>query len=123
MNHSTLKNLIREELKKALQEDYQDQYKLKGRLVTNIKHRPQQEILSDIRAIPGVTVVSTTELQDYAEQNFNQFTTILNLKIDGYPWIKRGGFNRDKINLIAKEINKVPDVVSFRYNPKTIQPL
>ena len=118
-----IKNIIKEELKRALNEKYQDQFKLKGRLITNIKHRPQQEILSDIRAIPGITVVSTTELEDYAEQNFNQFTTILNLKIDGYPWIKRGGFSRETIKSIAKEINKVPDVVSFRYNPKTIEPI
>lgn len=123
MNPSTLKNIIREELKTALNEKYQDKYKLKGRLVTNIKARPQQEILSDIRAITGVTVVSTTELEDYSEQNFDNFTTILNLKIDGYPFIKKGGFSRDTIELIAKEIRKIPNVVSFKYNPKNIQPL
>jgi hypothetical protein len=75
-------------LNKPSTEKYQDQYKLKGRLITNIKNRPQKEILSDIRAITGVTVVSTTELEDYSEQNFDHFTTILNLKIDGYPFIR-----------------------------------
>lgn len=123
MNHSTLKNIIREELKKALNEKYQDQYKMKGRLVTNIKNRPQKEILSDIRAITGVTVVSTTELEDYNEQNFDHFTTILNLKIDGYPFIKTGGFSREKIKDIANMIRKVPDIVSFNYNPENIQPM
>ena len=123
MNHSTLKNLIREELKKALQEEYQDKYKLRGRLVTNMKSRPQKEILSDIRAIAGVTVVSTTELEDYNEQSFNQFTTILNLKIDGYPFIKKGGFSREKISDIADAIKRVPDVVSFTYNPDNVEPM
>jgi hypothetical protein len=123
MKQSQLKDLIREELKQALTEKYQDQYKMKGRLITNIKNRPQKEILSDIRAIAGITVVSTTELEDYSEQNFDQFTTILNLKIDGYPFIKTGGFSREKITDIANMIRKVPDVVSFNYNPESITPM
>ena len=123
MNSKELKNIIREELKQALNEKYQDQYKLKGRLITNIKNRPQKEILSDIRSIIGVTVVSTTELEDYSEQNFDHFTTVLNLKIDGYPFIKSGGFSRDKIKDIANMIRQVPDVVSFNYNPEDIAPI
>lgn len=123
MNSKELKNIIREELKQALNEKYQDQYKLKGRLITNIKNRPQKEILSDIRSIIGVTVVSTTELEDYSEQNFDQFTTILNLKIDGYPFIRTGGFSREKIVDIANMIRKVPDVVSFNYNPEDVTPM
>jgi hypothetical protein len=123
MNSKDLKNLIREELKQALTEKYQDQYKLKGRLITNIKNRPQKEILSDIRALAGITVVSTTEIEDYSEQNFDHFTTILNLKIDGYPFIKTGGFSREKIVDIANTIRKIPDVVSFIYNPEDITPM
>jgi hypothetical protein len=123
MNSKDLKNLIREELKQALTEKYQDQYKLKGRLITNIKNRPQKEILSDVRALAGITVVSTTEIEDYSEQNFDQFTTILNLKIDGYPFIKTGGFSREKIVDIANTIRKIPDVVSFIYNPEDITPM
>jgi hypothetical protein len=123
MNSKDLKKLIREELKQALTEKYQDQYKLKGRLVTNIKNRPQKEILSDIRALTGVTVVSTTEIEDYSEQNFDHFTTILNLKIDGYPFIRTGGFSREKIVDIANTIRKTPDVVSFTYNPEDITPM
>ena len=120
MNSKDLKNLIREELKQALTEKYQDQYKLKGRLITNIKTRPQKEILSDIRALTGITVVSTTEIEDYSEQSFDQFTTILNLKIDGYPFIRSGGFSREKIVDIANTIRKIPDVVSFIYNSEDI---
>ena len=123
MNSKDLKNLIREELKQALTEKYQDQYKLKGRLITNIKTRPQKEILSDIRALTGITVVSTTEIEDYSEQSFDQFTTILNLKIDGYPFIRSGGFSREKIVDIANTIRKIPDVVSFIYNSEDIAPM
>tara|TARA_R110000822_G_scaffold45541_4_gene121761 strand:+ start:1391 stop:1762 length:372 start_codon:yes stop_codon:yes gene_type:complete len=120
MNSKDLKNIIREELKQALTEKYQDQYKMKGVLVTNIQTRPQNEILSDIRSITGVTVVSTTEIENYSEQNFNTFTTILNIKIDGYPFIKSGGFSRDKIGDIVKNIQNIPDVVSFKFKPEDI---
>jgi hypothetical protein len=104
-----------------INEEYQDQYRFRGRLVTNIKSRPQKEILSDIRSIAGVTVVSTQELQDYNDQSFKHFNTVLNLKIDGYPYIKQGGFNRETINKIADDIRKVPDVLSFSFNPDSIE--
>ena len=123
MNKSELKQLIKEELKNILSEEYQDKFKVEGRLVTNIKERPQKEILSDIRAIAGVTIVSTTEIQDYSEQSFGQFATILNLKVDGYPYIKTGGFNRETIVKIADDIRKVPNVASFKYNPDNIKPI
>ena len=123
MNKSDLKQLIQEELKNVLKEEYQDQYKVEGRLITNIKGRPQKEILSDIRAIAGVTVVSTRELQDYNDQSFGQFTTILNIKIDGYPYIKTGGFSRETIVKIADEIRKVPNVITFKYNPENVSPI
>jgi len=123
MNKSELKQLIKEEIKSILSEVYQDKFKIEGRLVTNIKERPQKEILSDIRAIAGVTIVSTTEIQDYSEQSFGQFATILNLKVDGYPYIKTGGFNRETIVKIADDIRKVPNVASFKYNPENIKPI
>ena len=123
MNKQDLKQLIQEELKNVLKEEYQDQYKVEGRLITNIKGRPQKEILSDIRAIAGVTVVSTRELQDYNDQSFGQFTTILNLKIDGYPYIKTGGFSRETISKIADAIRKVPNVITFKYNPENVSPI
>ena len=67
MNKSKLRQIIREELKIVLSEVYQDKFKVNGRLITNIKERPQKEVLSDIRAIAGVTIVSTDEIQDYSE--------------------------------------------------------
>ena len=63
------------------------------------------------------------EFLNGSEQNFDQFTTILNLKIDGYPFIKTGGFSREKITDISNMIRKVPDVVSFNYNPEDVTPM
>ena len=122
MNKSKLRQIIREELKIVLSEVYKDKFKISGRLITNIKERPQKEVLSDIRAIAGVTIVSTDEIQDYSEQRRGRFLSVLNLKIDGFPYMK-SGFNRDTIIDIAEKIRKVPNVISFKYNPEDIQPI
>jgi hypothetical protein len=37
--------------------------------------------------------------------------------------LESGGFSRDKIKDIANMIRKIPDVVSFNYNPEDITPI
>jgi len=113
MKLNNLRELIREELKKTLSEDYQDKYKMVGTLITNIEQRPQKEIYSDIRAITGVAVMSSKEPLEYSEQDTSRFKAIITVKVDGYPWIAKGGFDRDKMQEIAAQIRKVPEVISF----------
>ncbi len=84
-----------------------------GTLITDIKERPQKEIYSDIRAIPGITVISSEEPLAYSEQDLNKFKAILSVKVDGYPFITKGGFNREKMMEIAQDIRKVPGVKGF----------
>ena len=110
---SQLRSIIKEELKNSLNEDYQDKFKMVGTLVTNIKDRPQTEIYSDIRAISGVTVISSKEPLEYSEQDKTKFQAILTVKVDGYPWITKGGFDRSKLKEIADQIKKVPGVKAF----------
>jgi hypothetical protein len=123
MKNHPIKSIIREEIKRILSEDYQDKYKMSGGLVTNLELRPQKEILSDIRAITGVTIVSEKELLPYNEQDKRNFKAILTVKVDGYPFMKSGGFNRDKMDDIAAQIRKVEGVVSFSMNSETIAPI
>ena len=118
---SNIKQLIREEIKRILSEEYQDKYKMVGGLITNLEMRPQKEILSDIRAITGVTIVSEKEYLDYHEQDKRNFKATLTVKVDGYPFIKAGGFNRQKMEDIAAQIRKVEGVVGFNLNPETIE--
>jgi hypothetical protein len=113
MKYNSLRTLVREELKKAINEDYQDKYKMVGTLITDIKERPQKEIYSDIRAIPGITVISSEEPLAYSEQDLNKFKAILSVKVDGYPFITKGGFTRKKMMEIAQDIRKVPGVKGF----------
>jgi hypothetical protein len=123
MKLNNLRALIKEELNKKLNEEYQDKFKMIGMLISNIKERPQKEIYSDIRAITGISVVSSKEPIDYSEQDTTKFQSILTIKVDGYPWIGKGGFDRSKMQEIASQVRKVPGVISFNVNPDNISTL
>jgi hypothetical protein len=123
MKIENLRALVKEELKKTLNEDYQDKFKMVGTLITNIKERPQKEIYSDIRAIPGITVISSKEPLEYSEQDKTKYKTTLSVKVDGYPWITKGGFNREKLKDIAEDIRKVPGVKAFFTKDENISTL
>ena len=45
MKLNNLRALVKEELSKKLNEEYQDKFKMIGMLITNIDLRPQKEIL------------------------------------------------------------------------------
>ena len=117
---SKLRDLIREQLSIRLNEDYQDKFKMVGPLIINIEKRNQKEIASDIRSITGVTIVSTKEIMPYNEQDTKNFKQVLTVKVDGYPFIKAGGFSRDKMQDIIGAIRRIDGVVSFSVNPENI---
>lgn len=123
MKLTALRTLVKEELKRTLSEEYQDKFKMVGTLISNIESRPQKEIYSDIRSITGVSVISSKEPLEYSEQDTTKFQSILTVKVDGYPFITKGGFNRDKMTEIAAQIRKVPGVIAFNFNPDNISPL
>jgi ferredoxin-fold anticodon binding domain-containing protein len=120
MKLNNLRTLVKEELNKVLNEEYQDKYKMIGMLITNIKQRPQKEIFSDIRSLPGVTVASVKEPMEYSEQDTTKFQSILTIKVDGYPWIAKGGFDRTKMEDIRKEILKIEGVLTYNVNSDNI---
>jgi ferredoxin-fold anticodon binding domain-containing protein len=123
MKLENLRTLVKEELSRKLNEEYQDKYKMVGMIITNIKKRPQKEIFSDIRSLPGITVASAKEPMDYSEQNTEKFQTVVTIKVDGHPWIVKGGFDRSKMEEIRKEILKIEGVLSFNVNPDNITTL
>jgi len=94
-----------------------------GMLITNIKKRPQKEIFSDIRSIPGITVASVKEPMEYSEQDTEKFQSIMTVKVDGYPWITKGGFDRSKMEDVRKAILKVEGVLSYNVNSDNISAL
>ena len=123
MRLTALRTLVKEELKRTLSEEYQDKFKMIGTLVSNIENRPQKEIYSDIRSITGISVISSKEPLEYSEQDTTKFQSILTVKVDGYPFITKGGFDRSKMAEIAIQIRKVPGVVSFNFNPDNVSAL
>ena len=123
MKLENLRELVKEELSRKLNEEYQDKYKMVGMIITNIKKRPQKEIFSDIRSLPGITVASAKEPLEYSQQNTEKFQTILTIKVDGHPWIVKGGFDRSKMEEIRKEILKIDGVLSFNVNSDNITTL
>ena len=120
MKSTQLKNIIKEEILNILSEEYVDKYKVKGIIITDTTIRPQQEILSDIRSLTGVTIVSTVDLDGKYSQENDNLKVILNLKIDGYPFIRHGGFSREKIQDIINSVKRVEGVKSFIVNPQNI---
>ena len=123
MKLNNLRALVKETLNHRLTEEYQDKFKMIGMLITNIDLRPQKEIYSDIRSIPGVTVISSKEPLEFSQQDQSKFQAIMTVKVDGHPWISKGGFDRSKMLEIRKEILKVEGVLSFNVNPDNITTL
>jgi len=122
MKLNELRELIRREIPNILNEGDALQYKVKGVLITDTTKRPQQDILSNIRALTGVTIVSSTEIegQDYAQNNPN-LRVILNIKVDGYPFSKHGGFSKDVIiNKVIPSVRRVEAVKGFLVDPNNI---
>jgi hypothetical protein len=118
MKLDRLHKLIKEELSKKLNEEYQDKFKMIGMLITNIDLRPQKEIYSDIRSIPGVTVISSKEPLEFNQQDQSKFQALMTVKVDGHPGIAKGGFEISRMLEIRKEILKVEGVLSFNVNPE-----
>ena len=123
MKLDNLRALIKETLNHRLTEEYQDKFKMIGMLITNIDLRPQKEIYSDIRSIPGITVISSKEPLEFSQQDQSKFQAIMTVKVDGHPWIAKGGFDRSRMLEIRKEILKVEGVLSFNVNSDNITTL
>jgi len=123
MKLDNLRTLVKETLNHRLTEEYQDKFKMIGMLITNIDLRPQKEIYSDIRSIPGITVISSKEPLEFSQQDQSKFQALMTVKVDGHPWIAKGGFDRSKMLEIRKEILKVEGVLSFNVNPDNITTL
>jgi len=73
-------------------------------------NRPIQDIISDIRAIPGVTVVDTIE-SDYNTDE-GRHVTDLSIKVDPSPF---NPFDRNSYIKILNDIKKLPDVRGAKY--------
>jgi hypothetical protein len=101
-------------------------YQLESLLVTDTSVRNQAEILSDIRSLPGITIVSTDPLNpDQNVQNKDRVESKLYLKIDPHPFLGKGGFGEKELETVYSSIKKIKGVTVFRVigkpNRKTLR--
>lgn len=93
-------------------------FHLDGILIVDDTTRNQKDILSDIRALPGITVVRNIEMEQDPTSRY--FRSKLEMKIDPYPYVKQNKFNGEEtIQIIADNIKKVPGVIGFKQDGVT----
>jgi hypothetical protein len=116
-----LRKLVREEILKALSEGSEEKlYKIEGLLVSDNNKKTQSQLLSDIRAITGVTTIDTNEYIPRLPKENRSYNRLM-VKIDPYPYLKNGEFNIETLNQVINNINNIVGVVTFKVkNPQLI---
>jgi hypothetical protein len=116
-----LRKLVREEILKALSEGSEEKlYKIEGLLVSDNNKKTQSQLLSDIRAITGVTTIDTNEYIPRLPKDNRSYNRLM-VKIDPYPYLKNGEFNIETLNQVINNINNIVGVVTFKVkNPQLI---
>jgi hypothetical protein len=88
-------------------------FHIEGNIIIDDKKRNVQDILSDIRALPGITVVRNIELPQDATSRY--FRSSLEIKVDPYPYIKQNKFNsKTTLEIIIDNIKTIPGVIGFK---------
>ena len=82
-------------------------YQIDGRLMADTTQRPLSDILSDMRAIIGVTIVRVTHNRQPSAEKLKTYVVDINVKIDPAPFKT---FNMDTIRSIEQQIRKIPAV-------------
>lgn len=116
MKRSRLLEIIKEEIQSILKEE-STQYNIEGLLLTNTEERPQKDILSDIRSLPGITIVSSKDYDlsgnSSAFSNPNYYS-ILHIKVDPHPF--SSGFKDEDLQELFKDIRSIKGVRNFKLN-------
>jgi hypothetical protein len=92
---------------------YNNTYQISGKISFNTAITPQTDILSDMRSIEGITIVSFSpqNKEESAASNQN-YIGVLNIKFDTYPFTE---FNKDtQIKTLIEKIRKMPAVNYFK---------
>jgi nitrate reductase NapAB chaperone NapD len=91
------------------------QYQIKGKLVTNTKMKPQTDILSAIRSLPGVTIVNSASGTETADaDNKLRYEAIIDVKVDTHSL---GPNLKGDIKSIIEQIKNIDGVVDFTVVP------
>jgi hypothetical protein len=88
-------------------------FHLDGVLIVDDEKRNQKDILSDVRALPAITVVRNVEMEQDPTSRY--FRSKLEIKIDPYPYVKQDKFDSTTtLKVITDSIRKIPGVIGFK---------
>jgi hypothetical protein len=97
-------------LKKLLNEsDFEKIFHITGVLTVDDQMRNQKDILSDVRSLPGITVVRNVEMEQDVTSRY--FRSTIECKIDPYPYIKQNKF--ESIATIDNIIQQIKNPMPF----------
>jgi hypothetical protein len=105
------------DIAKSIIKEESTQYNIEGLLQTNTEERPQKDILSDIRSLPGITIVSAKDYdlsgESTAFSNPNYYT-VLKIKVDPHPYQSSGGFKDEDLKQLLRDIRAIKGVRNFK---------
>jgi len=88
-------------------------FHIEGTIIIDNQKRDVQDILSDVRALPGITVVRNVEIPQDATSRY--FRSSLEIKVDPYPYIKQNKFDgKATLEAVMNNIKIIPGVVGFK---------
>lgn len=91
-------------------------YQIKGRLMADTTKRSLADILSDIRAIVGITVVRVTNNRQPSAEKLKKYVVDISIKIDPAPF---ENFGPETIKSIEDKVKAVPAVRRADFVDKT----
>lgn len=93
--------------------DFEKIFHIAGVLTVDDNLRNQKDILSDVRSLPGITVVRNKEIEQDATSRY--FRSTIECKIDPYPYIKQNKFDSvSTIDNIIQQIKSIKGVIGFK---------
>jgi hypothetical protein len=88
-------------------------FHLEGILIVDDEKRNQKDILSDVRALPAITVVRNVEMEQDSTSRY--FRSKLEIKVDPYPYVKQNKFDSETtLKTITDGIRNIPGVIGFK---------
>ena len=96
--------------------DYDSIFRVEGYLLTNLANRSQGDILSDIRSLPGITIVGSRDMKN----NPSKERSIISLKVDPYPFTTMDDVSAiESVDFVTNEIRKISGVRKFNILKKS----
>jgi nitrate reductase NapAB chaperone NapD len=92
------------------------QFQILASMITNTKVNDQTNILSAMRALPGVTIVNSQAATPGANSEGQlRYQTNVDIKIDTHAI---EGDVKEAIKKIISDIKQIPGVIEFKVSPK-----